>query len=175
MLHEMAREEGDEAQEPEIEAATARASTAKLDELELRSLFTGEHDEADAICAVNAKDGGVDAQDWAEMLLRMYSRWAERARASTSRSTTSRRAPKPASCRPSSRSRAATPTGSWPRERGMHRLVRISPFDGNARRQTSFAAVEVWPVHRRRRARSRSTTRTSASTPTALRAPVAST
>ena len=77
VLHELAREEGDESQEPEIEAAIA-ALDRQLDELELRSLFTGEHDEADAICSINAKDGGVDAQDWAEMLLRMYTRWAER-------------------------------------------------------------------------------------------------
>ena len=77
VLHEMAREEDDESQEPEIDAAIA-AIGAALDELDLRSLFTGEHDEADCIVQINAKDGGVDAQDWSEMLLRMYGRWAER-------------------------------------------------------------------------------------------------
>ncbi len=77
VLHEMARDEDDASQEPEIEDAIG-AIAAKLDGLELRSLFTGPHDEADAIVQINAKDGGVDAQDWSEMLLRMYTRWAER-------------------------------------------------------------------------------------------------
>src|SRR5262245_28562280 len=77
VLHELAREVDDASQEPDIEAA-ATAIGAQLDSLELRSLFTGPHDEANAIVQINAKDGGVDAQDWSEMLLRMYSRWAER-------------------------------------------------------------------------------------------------
>jgi peptide chain release factor 2 len=77
VLHELAREVDDASQEPELEQAAA-AIGAELDSLELRSLFTGAHDEADAIVQINAKDGGVDAQDWSEMLLRMYSRWAER-------------------------------------------------------------------------------------------------
>ena len=77
MLHELAREVDDESQEPEIDAAVA-SITKRLDQLDLRSLFTGEHDEADCIVQINAKDGGVDAQDWAEILLRMYGRWAER-------------------------------------------------------------------------------------------------
>ncbi len=76
-LFEMAREEGDESQEPEIEEEVA-ALGKELDALELRSLFTGEHDEPDAICEIHAGEGGTDAQDWAEMLLRMYLRWAER-------------------------------------------------------------------------------------------------
>ncbi|MEY3366791.1 MAG: peptide chain release factor 2, partial [Actinomycetota bacterium] len=77
VLHEMAREIDDASQEPELESGIASVR-AKLDALDLRSLFTGEHDEADAIVQINAKDGGVDAQDWSEMLLRMYQRWAER-------------------------------------------------------------------------------------------------
>ena len=77
VLHEMAREVDDASQEPEIEQNLARARAA-LDEVELRSLFIGEHDEADAIVQINAKDGGVDAQDWSAMLLRMFTRWAER-------------------------------------------------------------------------------------------------
>ena len=80
-------------------------SSARLDQLDLRSLFTGAHDEADCIVQINAKDGGVDAQDWSEMLLRMYERWAEHAGFAI-RSTACRRAPKPASCRPSSPCRA---------------------------------------------------------------------
>ena len=78
MLHELAREEDDESQEPEIAEAHRHEVQRGLDQLDLRSLFTGEHDEADCIVQINAKDGGVDAQDWSEMLLRMYERWAER-------------------------------------------------------------------------------------------------
>ena len=77
VLHEMAREVDDASQEPDLVAAIARLDQ-QLRQLDLRSLFTGEHDEADCIVQVNAKDGGVDAQDWTEILLRMYTRWAER-------------------------------------------------------------------------------------------------
>src|SRR4051812_24374068 len=74
VLHEMAREVDDASQEPELVEAIEKAAT-QLSQLELRSLFTGEHDELDCIVQINAKDGGVDAQDWSEMLLRMYQRW----------------------------------------------------------------------------------------------------
>ncbi|MFM8265977.1 MAG: PCRF domain-containing protein, partial [Acidimicrobiia bacterium] len=77
VLHDMAREVDDASQENDIEAGLVSARAA-LDEVELRSLFIGEHDEADAIVQINAKDGGVDAQDWSAMLLRMFTRWAER-------------------------------------------------------------------------------------------------
>jgi peptide chain release factor 2 len=76
-LAELAREEGDESQEPEI-AAGVDALRAQLDDLELRSLFTGDQDDRDAICVVNSGAGGTDAQDWAEKLLRMITRWGER-------------------------------------------------------------------------------------------------
>ena len=76
VLHELAREVDDESQEAEIELGISQVS-AGLSVLEMRSLFTGKHDEADAIVQINAKDGGVDAQDWAELLLRMFSRWGE--------------------------------------------------------------------------------------------------
>ena len=81
-----------------------------LDQLELRSLFTGEHDEADCIVQINAKDGGVDAQDWAEMLLRMYGRWAERRGFGIELDEHQRGRRGRASCRPSSRSPGATRT-----------------------------------------------------------------
>ena len=77
VLHELAREVDDASQEPEIESCVTDISR-KLDGLELRSLFTGEHDEVDCIVQINSKEGGVDAQDWTEILLRMYTRWAER-------------------------------------------------------------------------------------------------
>ena len=144
VLHELAREEGDESYEAEIESG-ARSLAAQLSRLELRSLFTGEHDQADAICRINAKDGGVDAQDWAEMLLRMYSRWAERRGfAVTVEDVSEGTEAGILSAEFTIRGRYAY--GLMSAERGTHRLVRISPFDGNARRQTSFAAVEVWPV-----------------------------
>src|ERR1700683_2642278 len=76
-LFELAREEDDGSVAGDLETMTAELA-AELDQLELRSLFTGEHDELDAVCEVHAKDGGTDAQDWAEMLLRMYQRWVER-------------------------------------------------------------------------------------------------
>ncbi|MGD9792517.1 MAG: peptide chain release factor 2 [Acidimicrobiia bacterium] len=144
VLHELAREVDDESQEPDIEAACAGLA-AKLGELELRSLFTGEHDEVDAIVAINAKDGGVDAQDWAQMLLRMYTRWAERRGFDVEINDISEGAEAGImSAELTIRGRYAY--GLMSCERGTHRLVRISPFDGNARRQTSFAAVEVWPM-----------------------------
>jgi peptide chain release factor 2 len=124
VLHEMAREVDDASQEPEIEQSLSRARAA-LDEVELRSLFIGEHDEADAIVQINAKDGGIDAQDWSAMLLRMFTRWAERRNFSV---------------------RGRYAYGLLTSERGTHRLVRISPFDNQGRRQTSFATVQVWPV-----------------------------
>ena len=71
VLHELARDADDSSQEPELESGVS-ACRSKLDLLEMRSMFTGEHDGCDAILQINAKDGGVDAQDWSEMLLRMY-------------------------------------------------------------------------------------------------------
>lgn len=143
VLHEMAREEDDASQEPDIADAIGHLSH-KLDELELRSLFTGPHDEADAICTINAKEGGVDAQDWAEMLLRMYQRWAERRGFEFDVDDVSEGTEAGIlSAEFTIKGRYAF--GLMSAERGVHRLVRISPFDGNARRQTSFAAVEVWP------------------------------
>jgi peptide chain release factor 2 len=143
-LAEMAREEGDESQEPEIAAGIASLGT-ELDELELRALFTGEYDELDAICEVNSGAGGTDAQDWAEMLVRMYSRWAEskgfdveldEATAGTEAGLSSA----------TFIVKGRYAYGYLRSEHGVHRLVRISPFDNNARRQTSFASMHVTPL-----------------------------
>ncbi len=144
LLHEMAREVDDESQEADIEKAAASISK-QLRQLDLRSLFTGEHDEADCIVQINAKDGGVDAQDWAEILLRMYGRWAEVRGFGMEIDEIS-----PAA-EAGIMSVEFTLTGRYAYglmtgERGTHRLVRISPFDNQGRRQTSFAAVQVWPV-----------------------------
>ncbi len=144
VLHELAREEDDESQEPDIEEQIAAVS-AELDRLELRSLFTGEHDDSDCIVQINAKDGGVDAQDFSEMLLRMYERWCERRGFSISLNGVSE------GQEAGIMSAEVTISGRYAyglmsAERGTHRLVRISPFDNQGRRQTSFAAVQVWPM-----------------------------
>ena len=144
VLHEMARELDDETQEGDIAGACASVNQ-QLRQLDLRSLFTGEHDEADCIVQINAKDGGVDAQDWSEILLRMYSRWAERRGFTVEVDEVSE------GTEAGILSAEFTITGRYAyglmtAERGTHRLVRISPFDNQGRRQTSFAAVQVWPV-----------------------------
>jgi peptide chain release factor 2 len=144
ILHEMAREIDDESQEPDLENGI-NILRSKLDALELRSLFTGVHDEADAILQINAKDGGVDAQDWSEMLLRMYTRWAERKNFDIEIGDVSQGTEAGIlSADLTIRGRYAY--GMLTSERGTHRLVRISPFDNQGRRQTSFASVQVWPI-----------------------------
>ena len=144
VLHEMAREVDDASQEGDIENGLNSLRTA-IRELELRSLFTGEHDEADCIVHINTKDGGVDAQDWSEVLLRMYQRWAERKGFSVEVDDVSPGTEAGImSAEFTIKGRYAY--GLMTSERGTHRLVRISPFDNQGRRQTSFSAVQVWPV-----------------------------
>ena len=144
VLHEMAREVDDETQEPELERGISLAQS-KLDALELRSLFTGVHDEADAIVQINAKDGGVDAQDWSEMLLRMFTRWAERKAFAIEVGDISL-GTEAGILSADFTVRGRYAYGMLTSERGTHRLVRISPFDNQGRRQTSFATIQVWPV-----------------------------
>src|SRR6185436_3867528 len=102
------------------------------------------HDEADAICAINAKDGGVDAQDWTEMLLRMYTRWAER-RGFVLEVDDVSEGTEAGILSAEFTIKGRYAYGLMTAERGTHRLVRISPFDNQGRRQTSFAGVQVWP------------------------------
>ncbi|MEY4147337.1 MAG: peptide chain release factor 2 [Actinomycetota bacterium] len=144
VLHEMAREIDDESQEPDLERGISQARS-KLDALELRSLFTGVHDEADAIVQINAKDGGVDAQDWSEMLLRMFTRWAERKGFDIEIGDVSE-GTEAGILSADFTVRGRYAYGLLTSERGTHRLVRISPFDNQGRRQTSFANVQIWPV-----------------------------
>jgi peptide chain release factor 2 len=143
-LYELAREESDESVVPEIDAGL-EALRSELDRLELRALFTGEYDERDAICQVSSGAGGTDAQDWTQMLLRMFSRWAERKGFAVEVEDISEGTEAGIS--------SATFTvkgryayGMLTGEKGVHRLIRISPFDANARRQTAFAAFDAVPA-----------------------------
>ena len=116
----------------------------QLGELEVRTLLSGEYDEREALVTIRAEAGGVDAADFAEMLLRMYLRWAERRGYPTDVFDTSyaeEAGIKSATFRVS----APYAYGTLSVEQGTHRLVRISPFDNQGRRQTSFAGVEVLP------------------------------
>src|SRR5689334_4545196 len=143
-LHDLAREEGDDSLEPEI-ADGVNALGDELDRLELRALFTGEHDERDAICEVHSGAGGTDAQDWADMLLRMFTRWAERRGFDVEldeRSEGQEAGITSATFIVKGRYAYGMLSG----ERGVHRLIRISPFDANARRQTAFASLDCVPA-----------------------------
>jgi len=117
---------------------------ARLGRLELESLFTGEYDERDAVCEVHAGAGGTDAQDWTEMLLRMYQRWAERRgyRVEVDEATPGQEA---GLLSATSIVHGRFASGLLAAERGVHRLVRMSPFDSQHRRQTSFASLDVVP------------------------------
>ena len=144
VLLELATEEGDAETVTEAEHETGRLKR-EIAALEVRTLLSGEYDERDALVTIRSEAGGVDAADFAAMLLRMYTRWAERhnygyevydisyaEEAGIKSATFTVRAP--------------FAYGSLSVEAGTHRLVRISPFDNQGRRQTSFAGVEVLPV-----------------------------
>jgi len=124
--------------------AELTAAENKASELELERMLIGQHDPADAILEINPGAGGTESQDWAEMLLRMYTRWAESQGFSSEL----------ANYQPGDEAGIKSATliirgenafGYLRSERGVHRLVRISPFDSNARRHTSFASVAVIP------------------------------
>jgi peptide chain release factor 2 len=143
-LHELAREVDDASQEPEIDAALT-ALDRELRVLELRSMFSGDHDENDALCTIQAGEGGADAQDWAEMLYRMYVRWAERRGfAVEEEGSTPGSEAGLSSVEFLVKGRYAY--GYLQAERGVHRLVRMSPFNAQGKRQTAFAALDVVPV-----------------------------
>jgi len=142
-LHELAREEDDETLEAEL-SKEVKSLERDFEALELRALFTGEYDERDAIVDVNSGAGGVEAQDWAEMLLRMYLRWAER-RGFTAEIESLNEGGEAGISSATFVVKGRNAYGLLRSEHGVHRLVRISPFDNNARRQTSFASVKVTP------------------------------
>ncbi len=144
LMTEMAEEESDEASVLEVDTELSRL--AKLIEaLEVRTLLSGEYDERDALVTIRSGAGGVDAADWAEMLMRMYLRWAERHKYPTEVYDTSY-AEEAGIKSATFAVKAPYAFGTLSVEQGTHRLVRISPFDNQGRRQTSFAAVEVVPV-----------------------------
>ena len=135
--------EGDDAFAAEVGAEIERLEKL-LDELELKGLLSGPHDAAGALVSIYARDGGTDAHDWAEMLLRMYTQWAQKngydvvlierqdnEEAGINSATIAIRGP--------------MAYGYLKGETGIHRLVRISPFNAEGKRQTSFAAVDVSP------------------------------
>jgi peptide chain release factor 2 len=138
---EMAAE--DESFAAEVPGEVARLE-GELEKLKLKALLNGTHDAAGAILSINARDGGTDANDWAEMLLRMYTQWAQKngysiellerqdsEQAGISHAAIAVRGP--------------MAYGYLRGETGMHRLVRISPFNAEGKRQTSFAAIDVSP------------------------------
>jgi peptide chain release factor 2 len=137
-------DEADDAETRDEAARKLDAVAADLDDAELRRLLGGEHDASNAIVSINAGAGGTDASDWAEILLRMYLRWAERRGFKT----------EILDLQPGEeagiRSATALFSGEYAYgylkpEEGVHRLVRISPFDSQKRRHTAFASVSVFP------------------------------
>ncbi|MBO1751733.1 peptide chain release factor 2 [Actinotalea sp. BY-33] len=143
-LVEMAREEADE--DTLADAENELASLRKdLGALEVRTLLNGEYDAREAVVTIRAGAGGVDAADFAEMLLRMYLRWAERHGYPTQVLDTSY-AEEAGLKSATFEVQVPYAFGTLSVEAGTHRLVRISPFDNQGRRQTSFAAVEVVPL-----------------------------
>ncbi len=142
-LIELAEEGGENSMEAEIDQEIKKAGN-KVSDLEIRNILSGKDDSRNAILSINSGAGGTEAQDWAQMLLRMYVRWAERHDYKVNmidelegdvaglKSVTVEIAGKNA-------------FGYLKAENGVHRLVRISPFDSNARRHTSFASVFVYP------------------------------
>ena len=136
------------AEDPSLEAEVEEqfgAVEARLAALEEQRLFSGRYDAGDALVTVNAGAGGTDAQDWAEMVLRMEMRWAESRGFETELLEVS--AGEEAGIKSATfRASGENAYGLFGAERGVHRLVRLSPFDSAHRRQTSFAGVEVAPV-----------------------------
>ncbi len=137
-----AEEDGDTA---DAAVADLRTLATEAKRREIESLLSGEADANDCYVEVNAGAGGTDAQDWAEMLLRMYSRWAEAHGCKVT--LTEESAGEEAGLKSATIQVSGPNAYGWLKtETGVHRLVRISPFGGNDKRQTSFASVYVYPV-----------------------------
>ncbi|OZB50433.1 MAG: peptide chain release factor 2 [Cellulomonas sp. 14-74-6] len=143
-LVELATEEDDADSAAEAEAELGAVRKA-MGELEVRTLLSGEYDQREAVVTIRSGAGGVDAADFAEMLMRMYLRWAERHGYPTKVLDTSY-AEEAGLKSATFEVKVPYAYGNLSVEAGTHRLVRISPFDNQGRRQTSFAAVEVIPL-----------------------------
>jgi peptide chain release factor 2 len=141
-LEELAAE--DESIAGELEE-TRDSVQARLDELEEERLFSGPYDSGDAVVSVHAGTGGTDSQDWAEMLLRMLMRWAER-RGFKVELVDQSEGEEAGIKSATFIAHGENAYGLFSAEKGVHRLVRISPFDAQARRHTSFSLVEVSPM-----------------------------
>jgi peptide chain release factor 2 len=144
VLHELAVSEDDAATLAEADREL-EALTKAIGELEVRTLLSGPYDSREALVTINSQAGGVDAADWAQMLLRMFTRWAERRGYPTEIYDTSY-AEEAGIKSATFHVKAPYAYGTLSGEHGTHRLVRISPFDNQGRRQTSFAGVDVTPV-----------------------------
>src|SRR5688572_27194422 len=144
LMVEMAQEEGDADSLADSERELTRIKKS-VESLEIRTLLSGEYDGREAIVTIRSGAGGVDAADFAEMLMRMYTRWAEQHKYGVEVFDTS--FAEEAGIKSATFAvHAPYAYGTLSVEAGTHRLVRISPFDNQGRRQTSFAAVEVVPV-----------------------------
>ena len=129
----------------ELSLSATKDLSSELDKFELQQMLCGEYDSADAILSINSGAGGTDAQDWANMLLRMYSRWAQQ------RGWIIELLDKLDGDEAGIKSATIKICGKYAfgyakAEKGVHRLVRISPFNANGKRQTSFASVEISPI-----------------------------
>ena len=144
VLVELAQAEDDESTLAEADKELAELRSA-ISEFEVRTLLSGEYDSREALITIRSGAGGVDAADWAEMLLRMYARYCERHNWSVEVYETSY-AEEAGIKSATFAVKAPYAYGTLSVEQGTHRLVRISPFDNQSRRQTSFAEVEVIPV-----------------------------
>ena len=139
----MLDEEYDPDMVPEAEEAVNAVGKA-VDELQLMTMLNGEYDHSNAILTFHAGTGGTEAQDWAEMLYRMYNKWAQ-AHGMTVEVLDYQDGDEAGLKSASMMVKGANAYGLLKSENGVHRLVRVSPFDANARRQTSFASLEVMP------------------------------
>ena len=143
VLIEMAEEEKDASLLDEIRDALDNCGEA-LEDLRIRTLLSGEYDHNNAIISLHAGSGGTDAQDWAEMLFRMYTRWCERRKFKLQildMQSDTEAGIKSATLRVE----GAYAYGYLKNEKGVHRIVRISPFDSSGRRHTSFSSLDVMP------------------------------
>jgi peptide chain release factor 2 len=144
VLYELAEDEGDASAVADADTDRAKLRD-EIASLEVRTLLSGEYDPREALVTIRSEAGGVDAADFAEMLMRMYLRWAERHEYGVDVMDTSY-AEEAGIKSATFQVHAPFAYGTLSVEQGTHRLVRISPFDNQGRRQTSFAGVEVLPV-----------------------------